>query len=82
MFARRARGMLLRLARRRLTSTIAGLVLLLPATWVKFGGCCEAAWIDGLALVLGATGVAFLWTALTGVRPDWIDETGDPRPRN
>jgi hypothetical protein len=74
--------MLLRLARRRLTSAIAGLVLLLPATWLKFGGCCGAAWIDGLALVLGATGVAFLWTALTGVRPDWIDETGDPRPRN
>jgi hypothetical protein len=74
--------MLLRLARRRLTSTIAGLVMLLPATWLKFGGWGGARWIDGLALVLGATGVAFLWTALTGVRPDWIDETGDPRPRN
>jgi hypothetical protein len=82
MFARRARGMLLRLARRRLMSTIAGLVLLLPAAWLEFSGCCGAAWIDGLALVLGATGAAFLWTALTGIRPDWIDETDDPRPRN
>jgi hypothetical protein len=74
--------MLLRLARRRLTSAIAGLALLMPAAWLGFSGCCSAAWIDGLTLVLGATGAAFLWTALTGVRPDWIDETNDPGPRN
>jgi hypothetical protein len=24
--------------------------------------------------VAGATGVALLWTGLTGARPDWIDE--------
>jgi len=74
--------MLLRLARRRLTSTITGLVLVVPAAWLNYSGCCGATWINGLSLVLGATGVAFLWTALTGVRPDWIDETGDPRPRD
>jgi hypothetical protein len=80
MFARRARGMLLRLARRRSMSAVVGLGLLMPAAWVEFSGCCSAPWVDGLTLVLGATGAAFLWTALTGARPDWIDETGDPRP--
>ena len=80
MFARRVRGLLLRLTRRRLMATIVGVGLLIPAAWVRFSSCCGAAWVDGLTLVLGATGAAFLWTAVTGVRPDWIDETGDPRP--
>jgi hypothetical protein len=29
--------------------------------------------LEGLALVVGATGLAILWTGLTGVAPDWVD---------
>jgi len=42
--------------------------------WVEVFSSYEAWWIDGLALVAGATGVALCWTGLTGARPDWIDE--------
>jgi hypothetical protein len=46
-----------------------------PAAWLDLYGYDAAWWIDGLSLVLGATGAAILWTGLSGVRPDWIDET-------
>ena len=49
-------------------------VLAAPAVWVEFFSRYEAWWIDGLALVAGATGVALCWTGLTGARPDWIDD--------
>jgi hypothetical protein len=45
--------------------------------WIEFGSprmLAGAWWADGAALVLGATGIALLWTALTGVSPDWIDD--------
>ena len=74
MILRRARGALLRLVRRRALAVVAGLALAAPAVWVEFFSRYEAWWIDGLALVAGATGVALLWTGLTGVPPDWIDE--------
>ena len=70
----RARGFLLRLARRRALSVGFGAALLLPALWLEFGGHRSAGWIDGVSLILGATGAALLWTGLTGARPDWIDE--------
>ena len=41
--------------------------------WVEFSGRYDAWWIDGLALVVGATGLAIFWTGLTGPSPDWID---------
>jgi hypothetical protein len=71
---RRARGVLLRLARRRSAALIAGALLVLPAAWIEWSGRVAAWWVEGLGLVLGATGVAFLWVGMTGERPDWIDE--------
>ncbi|PWT80744.1 MAG: hypothetical protein C5B57_11755 [Blastocatellia bacterium] len=77
---RRARGVILRLARRRVLAITVGTVLLVPAIWLKGSGAYPAWWADGVSLVLGATGVAFLWTGLVGVRPDYVDnEVRPPR---
>ena len=51
-----------------------GLMLAAPAACVEFSGRDHAWWITGLALVCGATGIALLWTGLTGPSPDWVDE--------
>jgi hypothetical protein len=72
MTMRRARGALLRLLRRRALALGLGSALLVPALWLELAGH-EAWWVDGLSLVVGATGAALLWTGLVGLRPDWID---------
>jgi hypothetical protein len=68
----RARGALLRLVRRRMLALAVGLSLAIPAAWVEFSRM-DAWWLDGLALVAGATGLALIWTALTGPSPDWTE---------
>jgi len=70
---RRVRGVLIRLVRRRALALSIGAALVAPAFWVEFSGRSHPWWVDGLGLVLGATGVAVLWSGLTGLRPDWID---------
>jgi hypothetical protein len=70
---RRVRGALLRLVRRRRLSTAIGLAFVVPAAWVEFGGHYSSWFTQGAALVAGATGLALLWTALTGVSPDWVE---------
>ncbi|MGE4056792.1 MAG: hypothetical protein AB7F99_18530 [Vicinamibacterales bacterium] len=69
---RRSRGALLRLVRRRLVSIVAGLLLLAPAVVIQVRGA-SAWWMEGLSLLLGATGVALLWTGVFGLRPDWLE---------
>jgi hypothetical protein len=71
---RRVRGAILRLVRRRALAIAVGLALVLPAAWVEFSGRFDAWWVEGLALVIGATGLAILWTGVTGAAPDWIDD--------
>ena len=71
---RRARGFVLRLVRRRAAAVAVGLALAAPSAWVEFSGRYSSWWVDGLALVAGATGLAILWTGLTGASPDWVDE--------
>jgi hypothetical protein len=73
MILRRARGLLLRLVRTRALAIAIGLALAIPAVWVEFFSRYEAWWMDGLALVAGATGVALSWAGVTGARPDWVD---------
>jgi hypothetical protein len=61
-----------RLIRRRTTAVIVGAAFVVPAAWVQVRGA-GGWWADGLSLVLGATGVALLWTGLFGLRPDWVE---------
>ena len=76
MALRRVRGFLLRIVRRRRLAIVVGLALAVPAAWVEFSGRYGAWWVEGLALVIGATGLAIFWTGLTGASPDWIDDGG------
>ena len=76
MAIRRVSGLILRLVRRRTLAVAVGLALVLPSAWAEFSGRFDAWWIEGLALVVGATGLAVLWTGLTGAAPDWIDDEG------
>ena len=71
--SRRIRGALLRLARRRGLSIAIGLALVLPSAWIEFSGDYSSWWIEGGALVAGATGLALIWTGLAGLGPDWVD---------
>ena len=66
-------SLFLRLVRRRALAIAVGLAFVAPAIWVEFFSRYEAWWIDGLALVLGATGAALCWTGLTGAAPDWVE---------
>ena len=68
---RRSRGALLRLVRDRPLAMILGLLMIGPSAFVQFSGRVDAWWLEGLSLVVGATGVALFWTGLTGVGPDW-----------
>jgi hypothetical protein len=71
---KRLRGWFIRVARDRTVSTGLGLLLLAPAVWLFVGDYqWETPVTDGLQLVLGATGAAFLFAGLGGRRPDWIE---------
>lgn len=50
-----------------------GLALAVPAAWVEFGLTNAPWWLEGSSLVVGATGLALLWTGLTGAGPDWVE---------
>jgi len=50
-----------------------GAVLAAPAFAVEFFAHNVAWWIQGISLIAGATGLALLWTGLTGVPPDWVE---------
>ena len=73
MAYRRVRGAILRLVRRRALAMTIGAVLAVPSAWVEFGGHYSSWWIEGAALVVGATGLALFWTGLTGLSPDWVE---------
>lgn len=74
MSLKRLRGSLLRLLLNRPAAITLGLVLTLPAAWLLFEDLVwETPVTDGLALIVGATGVAFLLAGIGGRRPDWIE---------
>ena len=71
---KRLRGGVLRLVRARLAAFIVGLALAGPAAWAELRGGTNPWWIDGLSVIVGATGMALMWAGLTGARPDWVDQ--------
>ena len=71
---RRTRGALLRLVRRRRLTTAIGLTMAVPAAYVQFSGRF-AGWVEGVSLIVGATGIALAWTGVTGVSPDWVEDS-------
>jgi hypothetical protein len=71
---RRTRGALLRVARRRTLAFFLGLALAAPAACLQWSERLDVWWMNGLSLVLGATGGALIWTAITGPRGDWVEE--------
>jgi hypothetical protein len=74
MFLKRLRGRLLRFLLKRPVAITAGLVMTLPAIWLLVQDLpWESPITDGLGLVVGATGVAFLLAGIGGRRPDWIE---------
>jgi hypothetical protein len=74
MSLKRLRGSLLRSALKRPAAITLGLLLVSPSAWLLAQDLpWETPATDGLGLVLGATGVAFLLAGIGGRRPDWID---------
>lgn len=71
---RRARGLLLRFVRRRALAAAVGAALVVPAAWIELSGRADVWWLNGLALIVGATGLAFVWTGLVGTAPDWTED--------
>lgn len=72
--ARHLRGVLVRAVLRRRPALVIGAALLAPALTLMVGEFpWESSVSDGLALVFGATGAAFVIGALGGRRPDWIE---------
>jgi len=75
MSLKRLRGFVLRLVLKRPAAITIGIVLITPSLWLLMQDLpWETPATDGLGLVMGATGVAFLLTGIGGRRPDWIDE--------
>jgi len=73
MSLRRLRGAILRFIRRRPAAIGVGLLLVIPSAWIELSGRASSWWMDGLALIVGATGLALVWTGLTGASPDWVE---------
>ena len=74
MALKRVRGSLLRLLLNRPAAITLGIVLTAPAVWLLTQDLpWESPITDGLGLVVGATGVAFLLAGIGGRRPDWIE---------
>jgi hypothetical protein len=66
---------MLRLVRRRTLAMALGTALIVPSAWVEFFARDVTWWAEGLALVVGATGIALFWTGLTGGSPDWVESS-------
>jgi hypothetical protein len=74
MNLKRLRGSLLRVVLRRPAAIMLGLVMTAPAVWLRVQDLpWETPVTDGLGLIVGATGVAFLLAGIGGRRPDWIE---------
>jgi hypothetical protein len=70
--------LLLRLALNRRLAVAAGAMLALPGAVLLVNDYAwESGATDGVALVVLATGVALIWSGITGRRSDWYDSDSD-----
>ena len=75
MHLKRLRGSVLRFVLKRPAAITLGLLLLAPSGWLLVQDLpWESPATDGVGLILGATGVAFVLAGIGGRRPDWIDD--------
>lgn len=74
MYLKRLRGSLLRVVLKRPAAITLGIILLAPSAWLLAQDLpWESPTTDGIGLIAGATGAAFLLAGIGGRRPDWID---------
>jgi hypothetical protein len=74
MHLKRLRGSLLRVVLKRPAAIMLGIILLTPSVWLLAEDLpWETPATDGIGLIAGATGVAFLLAGIGGRRPDWIE---------
>ena len=74
MTLKHARGWLLRLVLKRPVTIGLVLAFVAPSAWLLLQDFpWETPVTDGVGLVAGATGAAFLLTGIGGRRPDWIE---------
>ena len=75
MYLKRLRGSILRFVLKRPAAITLGLLLLAPSVWLLVQDLqWESPATDGIGLILGATGAAFLLAGIGGRRPDWVDD--------
>ena len=69
---KRLRGALIRIVLKRSLAILVGSILLTPAVWLLAQDFpWETPVTDGLGLILGATGLAFIVAGVGGRKPDW-----------
>jgi len=69
---RRLRGLVLRLAYHRKFALVSGVVFLAAAFWLAVNDYSwEGSLSAGFGMIIGATGVALVFIALSGRQPDW-----------
>jgi len=74
MYLKRLRGSLLRFVLKRPAAITLGIILLAPSVWLLAQDFpWETPATDGIGLIAGATGAAFLLAGIGGRRPDWIE---------
>lgn len=72
MGTRRLRGLLLRIAYHRTFALVSGAVCLVGAFWLAVNDYSwEGSFSSGFGMIIGATGMALVFMALSGRQSDW-----------
>ena len=72
MGSRRLRGLVLRLAYHQKFALVFGVIFLAVAFWLAVNDYSwEGSFSSGFGMIIGATGMALVFMALSGRQPDW-----------
>ena len=70
--SRRLRGLVLRLAYHQKLALVSGVICLAGALWLATNDYSwEGSFSSGFEMIIGATGMALVFMALSGRQPDW-----------